>query len=66
MQKGLVRKEHYAYQKNGSCTFFVAIEPCDTVFARQPIAAIPSPACASINLYRDIALARLHAERVVC
>lgn len=27
MQKGLVRKEHYAYEKNGSCTLFAAIEP---------------------------------------
>ena len=51
MQKGLVRKEHYAYQKNGSCTFFVAIEPCDTVFARQPIAAIPQFAELNIGHY---------------
>lgn len=27
MQSGLVRKEHYAYEKNGSCTLFAAIEP---------------------------------------
>jgi hypothetical protein len=27
MQEGKVRKEHYAYEKNGSCTLFTAIEP---------------------------------------
>ena len=27
MQQGKVRKEHYAYEKNGSCTLFAAIEP---------------------------------------
>ena len=27
MQSGQVRKEHYAYQKNGSCALFTAIEP---------------------------------------
>ena len=27
MQSGRVRKEHYAYQKNGSCSLFSAIEP---------------------------------------
>ncbi len=27
MQEGKVRKEHYAYEKNGSCTLFAAIEP---------------------------------------
>ena len=27
MQSGLVRKEHYAYEKNGSCSLFAAIEP---------------------------------------
>ena len=27
MQSGRVRKEHYAYEKNGSCTLFGAIEP---------------------------------------
>lgn len=27
MQSGLVRKDHYAYEKNGSCTLFAAIEP---------------------------------------
>jgi len=27
MQNGQVRKEHYAYEKNGSCTLFAAIEP---------------------------------------
>lgn len=27
MVEGKVRKEHYAYQKNGSCTLFAAIEP---------------------------------------
>lgn len=27
MQSGRVRKEHYAYEKNGSCTLFAAIEP---------------------------------------
>lgn len=27
MQAGKVRKEHYAYKKNGSCTLFAAIEP---------------------------------------
>lgn len=27
MQTGRVRKEHYAYEKNGSCTLFAAIEP---------------------------------------
>ena len=27
MQTGQVRKEHYAYEKNGSCTLFAAIEP---------------------------------------
>jgi transposase len=27
MQSGLVRKEHYAYEKNGSCALFAAIEP---------------------------------------
>ena len=27
MQAGQVRKEHYAYEKNGSCTLFAAIEP---------------------------------------
>ena len=27
MQSGEVRKEHYAYEKNGSCTLFAAIEP---------------------------------------
>lgn len=27
MQTGQVRKEHYAYQKLGSCTLFAAIEP---------------------------------------
>lgn len=27
MQSGKVRKEHYAYQKNGSCNLFAAIEP---------------------------------------
>lgn len=27
MQSGQVRKEHYAYEKNGSCTLFAAIEP---------------------------------------
>ncbi len=27
MQSGKVRKEHYAYEKNGSCTLFAAIEP---------------------------------------
>lgn len=27
MTEGKVRKEHYAYHKNGSCTLFAAIEP---------------------------------------
>jgi len=27
MQRGTVRKEHYAYEKNGSCALFAAIEP---------------------------------------
>jgi len=27
MSTGKVRKEHYAYEKNGSCTLFAAIEP---------------------------------------
>lgn len=27
MATGKVRKEHYAYEKNGSCTLFAAIEP---------------------------------------
>lgn len=27
MQEGKVRKEHYAYEKNGSCTLFAAVEP---------------------------------------
>jgi hypothetical protein len=27
MQQGKVRKEHYAYEKNGSCTLLAAIEP---------------------------------------
>jgi hypothetical protein len=27
MQVGQVRKEHYAYEKHGSCTLFAAIEP---------------------------------------
>jgi len=27
MQSGQVRKEHYAYEKKGSCTLFAAIEP---------------------------------------
>ena len=27
MQSGQIRKEHYAYEKNGSCTLFAAIEP---------------------------------------
>ena len=27
MQEGKVRREHYAYEKNGSCTLFAAIEP---------------------------------------
>ncbi len=27
MQSGQVRKEHYAYEKNGSCALFAAIEP---------------------------------------
>ena len=27
MAAGKVRKEHYAYEKNGSCTLFAAIEP---------------------------------------
>ena len=27
MQTGKVRKEHYAYEKNGSCTLFAAVEP---------------------------------------
>ena len=27
MQTGQVRKEHYAYEKNGACTLFAAIEP---------------------------------------
>ena len=27
MQEGKVRKEHYAYEKNGSCILFAAIEP---------------------------------------
>lgn len=27
MTTGKVRKEHYAYEKNGSCTLFAAIEP---------------------------------------
>jgi transposase len=27
MQSGQVRKEHYAYKKNGSCTLLAAIEP---------------------------------------
>lgn len=27
MIEGKVRKEHYAYEKNGSCTLFMAIEP---------------------------------------
>ena len=27
MQEGKVRKEHYAYEKNGSCTLFAAIQP---------------------------------------
>lgn len=27
MQKGIVAKEHYAYQKNGSCSLLAAIEP---------------------------------------
>lgn len=27
MQTGQVRKEHYAYEKNGSCALFAAIEP---------------------------------------
>ena len=27
MQTGQVRKEHYAYEKHGSCTLFAAIEP---------------------------------------
>lgn len=27
MQTGQVRKEHYAYQKNGSCALLAAIEP---------------------------------------
>ena len=27
MQPGQVRKEHYAYEKNGSCTLLAAIEP---------------------------------------
>lgn len=27
MQKGHVRKEHYAYEKNGSCALLAAIEP---------------------------------------
>lgn len=27
MQTGQVRKEHYAYEKRGSCTLFAAIEP---------------------------------------
>jgi len=27
MQSGAVRKEHYAYEKNGSCALFAAIEP---------------------------------------
>lgn len=27
MQPGQVAKEHYAYEKNGSCTLFAAIEP---------------------------------------
>jgi hypothetical protein len=27
MQKGKVRKEHYCYEKNGSCALFCALEP---------------------------------------
>ena len=27
MAEGKVRKEHYAYEKNGSCSLFAAIEP---------------------------------------
>ena len=27
MQSGTVRREHYAYEKNGSCALFAAIEP---------------------------------------
>ena len=27
MQKGKVRKEHYAYEKNGSCALLCALEP---------------------------------------
>ena len=27
MQTGKVRKEHYAYEKNGSCSLLAAIEP---------------------------------------
>ena len=27
MQTGKVRKEHYAYEKNGSCALLAAIEP---------------------------------------
>lgn len=27
MQSGHIKKEHYAYEKNGSCTLFAAIEP---------------------------------------
>ena len=27
LQSGQVRKEHYAYEKNGSCALFAAIEP---------------------------------------
>lgn len=27
MEKGAVRKEHYAYEKNGSCSLLAAIEP---------------------------------------
>jgi hypothetical protein len=40
MQHGRVAKEHYAYEKNGSCTLFAAIEPLQAerfvqVYARR-------------------------------
>ena len=58
MQSGIVRKEHYAYEKNGSCALFAAIEPLTgfrvaqvfprrtrkefTLFCQQVAAAFPA------------------------
>ena len=42
MQTGQIRKEHYAYEKNGSCALLAAGRPCCTWAV--------SPSCSNVRM----------------